>query len=158
MRKPQYLLRLREPMAAAQSTIEIKDQEMLDKTLDYIHQNAIVACFVTKPENWKYSSARDFCGMKGLVELSYNKYSIAQVCSAQAGLHPAPRKGLRIFFTDIKLIELSFNHGIQGTSGPCAKKRVPIKNTLSINRGIIALLTGLLFPQPDIPLYANSHT
>jgi putative transposase len=52
--------------------IEIKDQEMFDKTLDYIHQNPVVAGFVTKPEDWKYSSARDFCGMKGLVELSYS--------------------------------------------------------------------------------------
>ena len=52
--------------------IEIKDQEMFDKTLDYIHQNPVVAGFVFKPEDWKYSSARDFCGMKGLVELSYS--------------------------------------------------------------------------------------
>jgi len=52
--------------------IEIKDQAMFDKTLDYTHQNPVVAGFVTKPEDWKYSSARDFCGMKGLVELSYS--------------------------------------------------------------------------------------
>ena len=52
--------------------IEIKDQEMFDKTLEYIHQNPVVAGFVNKPEDWKYSSARDFCGMKGLVALSYS--------------------------------------------------------------------------------------
>ena len=52
--------------------IEIKDKEMFDKILDYIHQNPVVAGFVTKPEDWKYSSAGDFCGMKGLVELSYS--------------------------------------------------------------------------------------
>jgi len=40
--------------------------------LDYIHQNPIVAGFVAKPEDWKYSRVRDFCGMKGLVELSYS--------------------------------------------------------------------------------------
>ena len=51
---------------------EIKDQEMFDKTLNYIHQNPVQAGFVTNPEDWKYSSARDFCGMKGLVELSYS--------------------------------------------------------------------------------------
>ncbi|MEO6289396.1 MAG: transposase [Ginsengibacter sp.] len=51
---------------------EIKDQEMFDKTLDYIHQNPIVAGFVARAEDWKYSSARDFCGMKGLIELSYS--------------------------------------------------------------------------------------
>ena len=52
--------------------IEIKDQEMFAKTLEYIHQNPVVAGFVNKPEDWKYSSARDFCGMKGLVALSYS--------------------------------------------------------------------------------------
>ena len=51
---------------------EIKDQQMFDKTLDYIHQNPAVAGFVTKPEDWKYSNARDFCEMKGLVQLSYS--------------------------------------------------------------------------------------
>ena len=35
-------------------------------------QNPAVAGFVIKPEDWKYSSARDFCGMKGLVQLSYS--------------------------------------------------------------------------------------
>ena len=52
--------------------IELKDQEMFDRTLDYIHQNPVLAGFVFKPEDWKYSSARDFCGMEGLVELSYS--------------------------------------------------------------------------------------
>ncbi|MEO6288394.1 MAG: transposase [Ginsengibacter sp.] len=52
--------------------LEIKDQEMFDKKLQYIHDNPVIAGFVTKPENWKYSSARDFYGMKGLVELSYS--------------------------------------------------------------------------------------
>ncbi|MEP6949829.1 MAG: hypothetical protein ABI863_11165 [Ginsengibacter sp.] len=52
--------------------IEVKDQEMFDKTLEYIHQNPVIAGFVNKPEDWKYSSACDFCGVKGLVELSYS--------------------------------------------------------------------------------------
>jgi len=52
--------------------IEIKDQEMFDKTLKYMHQNPVIAGLVTRPEDWKYSSARDFCRMKGLVELSYS--------------------------------------------------------------------------------------
>ena len=52
--------------------LEIKSQEMFDKKLDYIHQNPVQAGFVTKEEDWKYSSARDFCGMKGLIELNYS--------------------------------------------------------------------------------------
>ena len=52
--------------------IEIKDQEMFDKTLEYIHLNPVMAGFVIKPEDWKYSSARDFCGLKGLIDLKYS--------------------------------------------------------------------------------------
>ena len=49
---------------------------MFDKTIEYIHQNAVVAGFVVNPEDWKYSSARDFCEpefskWRGLIELSY---------------------------------------------------------------------------------------
>ena len=40
--------------------LEIKSQEMFDKKLDYIHQNPVQAGFVTKEEDWKYSSANDF--------------------------------------------------------------------------------------------------
>ncbi len=52
--------------------IEITDQAMFDKTLEYIHQNPVAAGFVDKPQDWKYSSARDFSGKKGLVDLSYS--------------------------------------------------------------------------------------
>ena len=52
--------------------LEIKSQEMFDKKLDYIHQNPVQAGFVTNEEDWKYSSARDFCGMKRLIELNYS--------------------------------------------------------------------------------------
>jgi putative transposase len=47
--------------------LEIKDQEMFDKMLEYIHLNPIMTGFVSKPEDWKYSSAKDFNGMKGLI-------------------------------------------------------------------------------------------
>jgi len=36
------------------------------------NKNPVQAGLVTKEEDWKYSSARDFCGMKGLVSLSYS--------------------------------------------------------------------------------------
>ncbi len=51
---------------------EIKGQEMFDEKLQYIHQKPVQAGFVTREEDWKYSSARDFCGMKGLVLLCYS--------------------------------------------------------------------------------------
>ena len=33
---------------------------MFNKMLEYIHLNPVTAGFVTRPEDWKYSSARDF--------------------------------------------------------------------------------------------------
>jgi len=51
--------------------LEIKDQEMFNKMLAYIHLNPVMAGFVNKPEDWKYSSAKDFNGMQGLIDLSY---------------------------------------------------------------------------------------
>lgn len=45
---------------------------MFDKTLEYIHMNLVVAVFVIKPEDWKYSSARSFCRLKGLIHLKYS--------------------------------------------------------------------------------------
>ncbi len=51
--------------------LEIKDQEMFDTTLKYIHDNPVVAGFVSKAEDWKYSSAADFYGLKGLINLSF---------------------------------------------------------------------------------------
>ena len=38
----------------------------------YMHQNPVQVGFVTREEDRKYSSERDFCGMKGLVELRYS--------------------------------------------------------------------------------------
>ncbi len=52
--------------------LEITGQQMFDEKLLYIHQNPVQAGFVTKEEDWKYSSAREFYGIKGLVELSYS--------------------------------------------------------------------------------------
>jgi putative transposase len=51
--------------------LEIKDQEMFNKMLEYIHLNPVISGFVIKPEDWKYSSAKDFNGMQGSIDLSY---------------------------------------------------------------------------------------
>jgi putative transposase len=52
--------------------LEITSQEMFDKTLDYIHLNPVQAGFIARPEDWKYSSAKDFYGLKGFIELCYS--------------------------------------------------------------------------------------
>jgi len=36
------------------------------------HLNPVAAGIVIKPEDWEYNSARDFNGMKGLIDLSYS--------------------------------------------------------------------------------------
>jgi hypothetical protein len=59
-------------ITTTQSAIEIKDQEMFNKILEYIHLNPAVAGFVINAEDWKYSSARDFSGVKGFVELNFS--------------------------------------------------------------------------------------
>ena len=48
---------------------EIHDVEMLSQKLDYIHDNPVKAGFVAEPQDYLYSSARDYAGMKGLLDI-----------------------------------------------------------------------------------------
>ncbi|HRN73771.1 MAG TPA: transposase [Ginsengibacter sp.] len=51
--------------------IEIFNKKMFNQKLQYIHLNPVKAGFVENPEDYLYSSARDFYGKKGFIELSY---------------------------------------------------------------------------------------
>ena len=51
--------------------IGLLNQEMFQQKLAYIHNNPVEAGFVEKPEDWLCSSAGDFYGKKGIIELSY---------------------------------------------------------------------------------------
>lgn len=51
--------------------IELKNPEIFHQKLQYIHDNPVEAWFVEREEDYLYSSARDFNGRKGLIELSY---------------------------------------------------------------------------------------
>ncbi len=42
---------------------------LLDQKLDYIHNNPVKAGFVDEPEAYLYSSARDYAGVKGLIDV-----------------------------------------------------------------------------------------
>ena len=42
---------------------------MIEQKLDYLHNNPVESGFVTKPEDYKYSSAMDYAGIKGLVDI-----------------------------------------------------------------------------------------
>jgi putative transposase len=49
--------------------IELWSAAVIDQKIDYIHNNPVEAGFVLEPEHWKYSSAIDFSGGKGLLEI-----------------------------------------------------------------------------------------
>ena len=51
--------------------IELWSPEVIDQKLDYIHLNPVKAGFVNEPHEWKYSSAIDYSGGKGLLEIDY---------------------------------------------------------------------------------------
>jgi len=48
---------------------EIHTNEFLDQKLDYIHNNPVIAEIVEKLEDYKYSSAKDYAGEKGLLDI-----------------------------------------------------------------------------------------
>ena len=50
--------------------VELYSNEMLDQRLKYIHDNPVKAGFVEEPEHYLYSSARDYCGIKGLLPIA----------------------------------------------------------------------------------------
>ncbi|MGD1839598.1 MAG: transposase [Thermonemataceae bacterium] len=49
--------------------IELNSNEKLKQRVDYIHQNPVEAGFVEEAQHWKYSSAMDYCGEKGMIDL-----------------------------------------------------------------------------------------
>jgi putative transposase len=48
---------------------EIHTNDFLEQKLSYIHQNPVRAEIVTEPEDYLYSSARDYAGIKGLLDI-----------------------------------------------------------------------------------------
>ena len=49
--------------------IELLNAGMIHQKLEYIHNNPVVAGIVRKPEDYIYSSAGDYCGKKGLIDV-----------------------------------------------------------------------------------------
>jgi len=45
----------------------IKDEVMMSQKVEYIHQNPVQRGYVDEPEDWQYSSARDYGGSAGLI-------------------------------------------------------------------------------------------
>ncbi|CAN5286894.1 hypothetical protein BH09BAC1_BH09BAC1_07290 [soil metagenome] len=49
--------------------LEISHPDMLQQKLDYIHQNPVKAGFVYRAEDYPWSSAIDYAGGKGMVDV-----------------------------------------------------------------------------------------
>ena len=64
-----------------------------------MHYNPVVAGIVEKPGDYLYSSARDYCGMPGLIDIilaepliqQYFKQSRAKICALRDNLPSEPR-------------------------------------------------------------------
>lgn len=50
--------------------IELWSAHVIDQKIEYIHNNPVVAGFVEEAHYWKYSSAIDYSGGKGLVKVT----------------------------------------------------------------------------------------
>lgn len=51
--------------------VELFRHEMIESRMNYIHENPVRSGIVEKPEDYMYSSARNYSGLKGLIEVDY---------------------------------------------------------------------------------------
>ena len=50
--------------------IELFDNKIMEQKLDYLHNNPVVEGIVEKPEDYILSSARDYAGIKGFLDIA----------------------------------------------------------------------------------------
>lgn len=43
---------------------------MMRQKIEYIHNNPVKRGYVDKPTDWRYSSARNYAGMEGLIPVT----------------------------------------------------------------------------------------
>ncbi|MCG6862399.1 MAG: transposase [Chromatiaceae bacterium] len=48
---------------------QIQGEDMMRQKLEYIHDNPVARGYVDEPVHWRYSSARSYVGMPGLLEV-----------------------------------------------------------------------------------------
>jgi hypothetical protein len=51
--------------------IELSTNEMIDQRLHYIHMNSVKERIIDEPEHYVYSSAKDYSGGKGLIDVDF---------------------------------------------------------------------------------------
>ena len=47
----------------------IQHQDMMNQKIEYIHQNPVKRGYVDEAEHWRYSSARNYMGKEGLIDI-----------------------------------------------------------------------------------------
>jgi len=50
----------------------IENQEVLKQKINYIHQNPVKRGYIDQAEHWRYSSARNYIGQPGLIDIYRN--------------------------------------------------------------------------------------
>ena len=48
---------------------QIQDAEMMWQKLEYVHNNPVRRGYVDDPLHWRYSSARNYAGQQGLIDV-----------------------------------------------------------------------------------------
>ncbi len=51
--------------------VELSTNKMMEQRLEYIHHNPVSAGLTDVPEHWKWSSAIDYYGSKGLIDIIF---------------------------------------------------------------------------------------
>jgi putative transposase len=51
--------------------VELWSPEVIDQKVDYIHDNPVLAGFVTEAHHWKYSSSINYSGGMGVMEIDF---------------------------------------------------------------------------------------
>jgi putative transposase len=54
--------------------IELWSEKVIKQKIDYSHNNPVTSGFVTKPEDWKYSSARNYQEDTTVLEIDYTGF------------------------------------------------------------------------------------
>ncbi len=50
-------------------TQQIQDEKMMVQKIEYIHNNPLERGYIDEPAHWRYSSARNYAGMDGLIDV-----------------------------------------------------------------------------------------
>ena len=49
--------------------VELESLKFINQKMNYIHSNPVRAGWVDKPEDWMYSSARNYCNLPALIDI-----------------------------------------------------------------------------------------